>query len=455
MMNDTIVAISTPPGRGGVGIVRISGSNAYSIAQQICKKKVITPRNAEFVSLLDSKDKLIDQGIVIFFKSPASFTGEDVIELQVHGSPVVLDAIVATIIKYGARIANPGEFSERAFLNDKIDLAQAEAIADLINANSLTQARMALNSLQGEFSRVIHNVNEKIINLRMYVEACIDFPEEEIDFLSDGKIVNSLKEILIDVTSILKNSKDGAVLREGVKAVIYGKPNRGKSTLINYFAQRDVAIVTDIPGTTRDVIRETVLIDDLAVHLIDTAGIRESTDKVELEGIKRTYNELQTAQIVLFIIDVNDLQNLQQDIENFQKYLDTSIPQIIVLNKIDLLEQEIKLQNFNLPKDLFESIVPVSAKTGVGMDKLKQKIKDLLNFHPQEGQFLARRRHLDALERALAGLNIGLEEINRSKALELLAENLKLAHRALGEITGEFTADDLLGKIFSSFCIGK
>lgn len=458
MNNDTIVAVSTPPGRGGVGIIRISGVNSCDIAQKLCriedkeKKDCFKPRVAQLSKIYDSKNNLIDSGIVLYFKAPNSFTGEDVIELQTHGAPIVLDEIIKAALDLGARVANPGEFSLRAYLNNKIDLTQAEAIADLINSNSLTQARLAVNSLQGDFAQKINALNASIIELRMYVEACIDFPEEEIDFLSDGKIVNDLDNILKRLNFIFTSAKEGAILREGVKAVIAGKPNRGKSTLINLLAKRDIAIVTDIPGTTRDIIRESVLIDDLPVHLIDTAGLRKSTDLVEIEGIKRTYNELKTADLLLLIIDISDLENIKDSFENLDGYLDPNIHVIIVLNKIDLIKNN---DDLIVPAEYANQIISISAKTGAGIDSLKHKIKEVVNFHPQEGQFLARRRHLRALQEANSYLSHGRVQVNTNKAMELLADDLRIAHNKLAQITGEFSSDDLLGKIFSSFCIGK
>lgn len=443
MSPDTIVAIATPPGRGGVGIIRLSGPKAYSIAMNINGNKELQPRFATFCSFYS--DSLVDQGLIIYFKAPNSFTGEDVIEIQAHGSPVVLDMLTKACIQMGARMARPGEFSERAFLNDKIDLTQAEAIADLIQASSQTAARMALKSLQGEFSSKINQLNEQLIYLRLYVEAAIDFPEEEIDFLNDGKVAHLLQSILTELNAIRAQANQGVILREGLSLVIAGKPNAGKSTLINCLAGRDVAIVTEIAGTTRDVMREHILLDDIPLHIIDTAGLRESTDIVEKEGIKRAWNELKKADCVLLVVDVNDSDHhvLAQEIKTA---LPVDVPIITVFNKIDMLAYK------NQKK---EPGVSISAKSGEGIDQLKQAIKDIVGYQPNEGQFLARRRHLNALDEAKNLLTVGQQQLSEHRAGELLAEDLRLAHHVLCEITGEFSSDDLLGRIFSSFCIGK
>ncbi|STX52927.1 GTP binding protein in thiophene and furan oxidation (GTPase) [Legionella busanensis] len=443
---DTIIAIATPPGQGGVGIVRLSGPLAYSIALKLTKQTTIKRRAATYTNFFDNENKLIDQGIVIYFKAPHSFTGEDVIELQGHGAPIILDYLVQQGITYGARLAKPGEFSERAFLNERIDLTQAEAIADLIHASSLTAARLALRSLQGNFSRKINELSEKIINLRIYVEAAIDFPEEEIDFLGDGKVSSLLNEILLDLTNLRQNASQGAMLREGLSIVIAGKPNAGKSTLINRLAGREVAIVTEVAGTTRDVMREYILLDDLPVHLIDTAGLRESNDIVEQEGIRRAWQEVSQADCVLLMVDINQPQQENELNKEISARLSVGVPLIKVFNKIDTLHHQVKQE---------DNTIYLSAKSGAGIDLLINKIKSVVGFQPTEGQFLARRRHLDALDRAKELLLVGQQQLIQARAGELLAEDLRLAHQCLCEITGEFTSDDLLGKIFSSFCIGK
>ena len=446
MAMDTIIAIATPPGRGGVGIVRLSGPHAYSIALKLNKEKKLEPRFARFCSFYSADDELIDQGLMLYFKTPHSFTGEDVVEIHAHGSPIVLDRLLKQSVQFGARLARPGEFSERAFLNNKIDLTQAEAIADLIQASSETSARMALKTLQGDFSKKINKLNEKIIYLRMYVEAAIDFPEEEIDFLNDGKVSILLCSILEELTIIRAQANQGVLLREGLSLVIAGRPNAGKSTLINCLAGRDVAIVTEVAGTTRDVMREHILLDDIPLHIIDTAGIRDSEDVVEKEGIKRAWQELKQADCILLVVDAKYPLQQQELIKEIESSLTQPIPIITVFNKIDLL---------NLPSSTKKNTVYLSAKNRIGLDGLKNLIKELVGYQPNEGQFLARRRHLQALDDAKAVLITGQKQLTEHRAGELLAEDLRLAHQILGEITGEFTADDLLGNIFSSFCIGK
>ena len=446
MSEDTIVAIATPPGKGGVGIIRLSGSKAYSIAHSLNAHKVLQPRLATFCSFYTAENQLLDQGIMIYFKAPYSFTGEDVVEIHGHGSPVVLDLLVKECVVLGARLARPGEFSERAFLNDKIDLTQAEAIADLINSSSQTAARMALRSLQGEFSAKINQLNEELIYLRLYVEAAIDFPEEEIDFLNDGKVSNLLQSILDQLNLIRAQANQGVILREGLSLVIAGRPNAGKSTLINYFAGRDVAIVTEVAGTTRDVMREHVLLDDIPIHIIDTAGLRESDDLVEQEGIRRAWVELKQADCVLLVVDIHDSEPHECLSNEIRSALPHDVPIITVFNKIDMCGLTAKTEN--------ESVY-LSAKSGYGVDGLKALIKQMAGYHPNEGQFLARRRHLLALDEAKKLLLTGQNQLTQHRAGELLAEDLRLAHQVLCEITGEFTSDDLLGRIFSSFCIGK
>ncbi len=446
MTIDTIVAIATPPGRGGVAIVRLSGPQSYPIALKLNGEKKLEPRVARFCTFHSEKQELIDQGLMLYFKAPHSFTGEDVVEIHAHGSPIILDMLLKQSVQFGARLARPGEFSERAFLNDKIDLTQAEAIADLIQASSDTSVRMALKTLQGEFSKKINQLNERIIYLRMYVEAAIDFPEEEIDFLNDGKVSSLLVSILEELTAIRSQANQGVILREGLSLVIAGRPNAGKSTLINCLAGRDVAIVTEVAGTTRDVMREHILLDDIPLHIVDTAGIRESNDLVEKEGIKRAWQELKQADCVLLVVDANHREHEQELIKEIQQSLSTVIPIITVFNKIDLLD---------LPTKTTDHTVYLSAKNGLGIDGLKTLIKEIVGYQPNEGQFLARRRHLQALDDAKEVLITGQTQLAEHRAGELLAEDLRLAHHLLGEITGEFSADDLLGSIFSSFCIGK
>ncbi|KTD14045.1 tRNA uridine-5-carboxymethylaminomethyl(34) synthesis GTPase MnmE [Legionella israelensis] len=446
MMETTIVAVATPPGRGGVSILRISGPQALAIAGQICQLNNIQPRTAYFTGFYQQNRQLIDQGIALYFKAPHSFTGEDVIELQAHGSPVIMDMLLKECVQLGAELAKPGEFSERAFLNDKMDLSQAEAIADLIHASSETAARMALRSLQGDFSKKIHALNEQLVHLRMYVEAAIDFPEEEIDFLNDGRISLMLETVLTELQSIRAQAHQGTLLREGLSVVIAGRPNAGKSTLINHLAGKEVAIVTDVAGTTRDVMREHILLDDIPIHIIDTAGIHDSADQVEKEGIRRAWQEVSRADCVLLVIDLAADEPYALLTKEVKAALPEHVPVITVFNKIDKMKLNAKVER---------NQIYLSAKSGEGLNALKQKIKDIAGYQPEEGQFLARRRHLQALDEAKQLLMNGQRQLSEHKAGELLAEDLRLAHQALGEITGEFTSDDLLGKIFSSFCIGK
>lgn len=447
MSTDTIAAIATPPGRGGVGIIRISGPLAYSLAQQLAHVKSIKPRTAHYSTFYAKNDSLIDQGLLLYFKAPNSFTGEDVIELQVHGAPIVLDNLLQECVLLGARLARPGEFSERAFLNDKIDLTQAEAIADLIEASSQTAARMAIRSLQGDFSKKINELSEQLIHLRLYVEAAIDFPEEEIDFLNDGKVSSMLNQVLHDLNQIRASACQGAIMREGLSVVIAGRPNAGKSTLINCLAGRDVAIVTEVAGTTRDVMREHILLDDIPLHLIDTAGLRDSDDVVEKEGIKRAWDEVRRADCLLMVIDVCTPEGEHTGLgEAIRTALPPNVPIIQVYNKIDQIDSQ--------PKSASHTVY-LSAKSGEGLDLLKANIKEVVGYQASEGQFLARRRHIQALDSAKELLIQGMQQLTTHRAGELLAEDLRLAHQSLCEITGEFTPDDLLGKIFSSFCIGK
>lgn len=446
-MQDTITAIATPPGRGGVGIIRVSGASALVIAEQILTT-IPKPRTVQFADFLDANDEIIDSGLVLYFPNPHSFTGEDVLELQGHGGPVVMDLLLQRVIQCGARLARPGEFSERAFLNDKIDLAQAEAIADLIDAASVQAARSASRSLQGEFSKHINELVELLIALRLYVEAAIDFPEEEIDFLSDGKITTDLAIIQEKLKVVLQSATQGALLKEGVTIVLAGRPNAGKSSLLNQLSGRDSAIVTDIAGTTRDVLREMIQLDGLPLHIIDTAGLRASNDIIEQEGIRRTWFEVEKADAILFIIDSNDSEQTLG--EEYQSLRSLNKPLIVVWNKIDLLAEP-----FSIEKDKMEQVA-ISAKTGAGIGQLKKQLKNIVGFQDQgEHSFIARRRHLDALCRANNFLQQAITQFSQHFAGELLAEDLLQAQKALSEITGEFTSDDLLGKIFSSFCIGK
>lgn len=451
-MSDTIVAIATPPGRGGVGVIRVSGTKTIEIANAVLGF-IPQARYATYTAFLDQESKIIDQGIALYFPNPHSFTGEDVLELQGHGGPVIQDCLLRRIVQLGARLARPGEFSERAFLNDKIDLAQAEAIADLIDAASEQAARAAMRSLQGEFSRHIQQLVERLIHLRLYVEASIDFPEEEIDFLSDGKISTQLKNILQELQTVLATAQQGSLLREGMTVVIAGRPNAGKSSLLNALSGRDAAIVTNIPGTTRDVLREMIQIDGLPLHIIDTAGLRESGDHIEQEGIRRALVEIDKADQILLVLD-SSADALQDYKKIASEFFNTKIFNrrlTVVRNKIDLCNEEEKIsQEDNI------TVINLSAKTGIGLNLLREHLKCSMGFNSQlEGNFIARRRHLDALKRAEQFLLTGEQQLTIYRAGELLAEDLRGAQQALNEITGEFTTDDLLGRIFASFCIGK
>ncbi len=451
---DTIAAIATAPGRGGVGIIRISGPNALVIGEAISQKK-LSPRYAHYGDFIHPDSHItIDQGICLYFPNPHSFTGEDVVELHGHGGPIVLDQLLTIITAQGARLANPGEFSERAFLNDKMDLTQAEAIADLIDASSEQAMRNALNSLQGVFSAKINDLVEQLTALRIYVEAAIDFPEEEIDFLNDGKIQQDLSALSNQLQQVFKEAKQGVLVREGMKVVIAGKPNAGKSSLLNALAGRDTAIVTDIAGTTRDVLREFIHLDGMPLHIIDTAGLRKSHDVVEQIGIERAWQEITQADRLLLLIDSSDTPSIEEAIqqfihENADKHLDISKISVIC-NKIDQLSIK--------PSETTISHIPtihLSAKMNMGIELLVNHLKDVMGYsNTTEGGFTARRRHIDALERSEHYLQHGISQLQQG-AGELLAEDLRLCQQTLGEITGDVSADDLLGKIFSSFCIGK
>lgn len=447
---DTIVAQATAPGRAGIGIIRVSGPSVVKIAKAILKK-LPAPRYASYQQFFDHTGSIIDQGIAIYFPAPNSFTGEDVLELHGHGGPIVLDILLQTILNIGARLAHPGEFSERAFLNNKLDLAQAEAIADLINASSGQAARSAMRSLQGEFSKHVNKLVEGLIKLRIYVEAAIDFPEEEIDFLADGKITEELVKILNDLLKLKSNTKQGILLQEGINIVIGGKPNVGKSSLLNALSGRETAIVTNIPGTTRDILRENIQIDGLPLHIIDTAGLRDSHDIVEQEGIRRAYNEITKADNILLVTDASQTATTHP-YELWPDFKD-KIPLdriTVIRNKIDLTDETANI----IAKEDY-TIINLSTKNQLGLNLLTQHLKKLAGFNTSEDTFIARRRHLTALEKAKEHLLIGQKQLTNFRAGELLAEELKQAQLALSEITGEFTADDLLARIFASFCIGK
>lgn len=455
MDNSTIAAVATAAGRGGIGIVRISGELAHSIGETISRQN-LRPRHALYTPFWVSGE-ILDNGLCLYFPAPHSFTGEHVVELQAHGGPVVLDLLLREAIHLGARLAQPGEFSQRAFLNDKLDLAQAEAVADLINSSTEQAARSASRSLQGEFSKKLSALAGQITDLRIFVEAAIDFPEEEIDFIEQGEVKDKLKAIIKRFDTVGKTAKQGSLLTEGMKLVIVGKPNAGKSSLLNALAERDLAIVTPVAGTTRDVLRDEIQIDGMPIHIVDTAGLRTSGDEIEQEGIRRAQKEMLTADHLLLVTD--STQNLQahNHLEQLNQlagdFITRSIPITVIANKSDLLPQVPDEAEGEKEETV---TIRLSAKTGQGISDLKEHLKQSMGFeNSQEGHFSARRRHLLALETAGEFLYSGLDMLENLSAAELLAEDLRQAHAALGEITGTYTNDDLLGDIFSSFCIGK
>lgn len=444
---DTIAAVATPPGRGGVGIIRISGPQVPAITAKLFGFSA-RPRVAELHVFTDAEGQAIDAGLSLFFPAPHSFTGEDVLELHGHGGPVVMDLLLARVVELGARQARPGEFSERAYLNDKLDLAQAEAIADLIDSSTEQAARAATRSLQGEFSGKVKLLVTGLIELRSYVEAAIDFPEEEIDFLSDGEVQDRLNDVADRLQQVRLQARQGCLLREGMNLVLAGQPNAGKSSLLNALAGMESAIVTPIAGTTRDVLREHIQIDGMPLHIIDTAGLRDSSDPIELEGIRRAWSQIEQADRVLLIID--DQIGLTAEDEAVLARLPPELPHTLVYNKIDLGQRPAGIN-----RDKSASEVSLSATTGEGLDCLRSHLKEVMGYQETSaGSFSARRRHLDALRHARDNLENAQRCLN-SGAGELMAEELRLAQQYLSEITGEFTSDDLLGEIFSSFCIGK
>lgn len=438
---DTIVAAATPPGTGGVGIVRISGEAAEAIARAMLGS-LPKPRFATHRTFRSAAGEELDSGIALYFPAPGSFTGEPVLELHGHGGPVVTGMLVDAAVELGARLAEPGEFTQRAFLNDKLDLAQAEAIADLIASGTAQAARAALHTLSGTFSTAVNALAEQLVRLRMHVEAAIDFPEEEIDFLSDDQLKARIEGCAAAFEALCAQARVGRVLRDGYRVVIVGKPNAGKSSLLNRLSGEEAAIVTEVAGTTRDILRETINIDGLAVELVDTAGLREDPDRIEEEGIRRARKALKSADAVLWIQDAG--QPLQESI-------DENVPEgaeiIVVRNKIDVTGDD---------PGLVDDALYVSAKTGVGIDALQERLRRAAGYRDLgEGAFTARKRHVDALRRAAGHFDTGRKALEETKAGELLAEELRLAQEALGEITGAVSSDDLLGRIFSEFCIGK
>ncbi|HEY1313431.1 MAG TPA: tRNA uridine-5-carboxymethylaminomethyl(34) synthesis GTPase MnmE [Steroidobacteraceae bacterium] len=446
---DTIAAIATAPGRGAVGVIRVSGPQVPQIAVGILGE-LPNPRRARLARFLDAHNASIDEGLALYFPAPASYTGEPVLEIQGHGGVVVLDLVLQRLLELGCRLARPGEFSERAFLNGKIDIAQAEAIADLIEAGSAAAARAAVRSMQGEFSARVAALNVGITSLRAYVEAAIDFPDEEIDFLSDAALRERLAAVFAGFASVGAAAAQGALLREGLNVVIAGKPNAGKSSLMNRLAGDEVAIVTEVPGTTRDVLRCQVHLDGLPVNLIDTAGLRSVDDVVEAEGVKRARSEIARADRVLYIVDAGITDQLGLAGSELAS-LPAGIPVTLVINKIDLAGLPARVDEASVPPRVF-----LSARFGTGMDLLRAHLQTSAGYTPSEsGALAARRRHLNALQRARQHVQSAANTLSSTRAFELFAEDLRLAQHALGEITGEFTSEDLLGEIFGSFCIGK
>lgn len=448
--NDTIAAIATPPGRGGIGIVRISGIDLKQLAQTILGK-LPDPRHASLFNFLDQNNQIIDQGIALYFPSPNSYTGEDVLELHGHGGPAVMNLLLAHCLQLGARLAEPGEFTLRAFLNEKLDLAQAEGVADLIEASTANAVRCAVRSLHGEFSSTIHQLVSALIDLRVLVEATLDFPEEEIDFLQSAHAAEQLASIQIKLEQVLTASRRGNLLQEGIKIVLAGQPNVGKSSLLNRLAGDEIAIVTEIPGTTRDTIRQSIEIEGIPLHLIDTAGLRETSDIVEQQGIARTYAAIEQADLVLLLVDSR--YGVTKEDRSVLAHLSEKLPILIVHNKIDLSGQLSRIE-----EDTSGTVIYLSVKSGEGIALLQTALLKTVGWQTNiagEGAYMARQRHLQALLHTKKLLERAKTWLHTTNQLEILAEELRLAQQALSSITGEFTSDDLLGEIFSSFCIGK
>jgi tRNA modification GTPase len=441
---DTIAAIATPPGNGGVGIIRISGPLATDCAKQLTSKKIL-PRQALFTSFKDEDNTVIDSGILLYFPNPTSYTGEDTIELQGHGGTVVLGMLLKRVLSLGVRLANPGEFTERAFLNNKLDLAQAEAVADLIESSTEQSVRSAQKSMQGVFSEQVNELVDELTELRVYVEAAIDFVDEEIDFLSDGIVENKIKKLIEKIQQLQNTAQQGRLLRDGMTVVIAGKPNAGKSSLLNALAGHEAAIVTDIAGTTRDILKERIQIDGMPLHIIDTAGLRESDNVVEKEGIRRAHKEITQADKVLLLIDSTD-----PEIDSIISSLPSGLDITKIYNKIDLLDIEPEITESEYGSQIY-----LSVKKNMGMELLTNHLKNSVGFNAEtDDVFIARRRHIEALSRGYQFVESALEQLE-NQAGELVAEDLRQAQNSLAEITGAFSSDDLLGKIFSSFCIGK
>ncbi|MDX1512185.1 MAG: tRNA uridine-5-carboxymethylaminomethyl(34) synthesis GTPase MnmE [Gammaproteobacteria bacterium] len=445
---DTIAAIATPPGKGGIGIVRVSGPRTQAMAREVLRF-LPSPRTAVRARFFDRTGDVIDDGLVLYFPAPGSFSGEDMLELHGHGGPVVLDMLLGRLLEAGARMARPGEFSERAFLNDKMDLAQAEAVADLIDSATQTAARGALRSLKGEFSERVNAIVDALVELRTYVEGAIDFPEDEIDFLAEGDLEARLATVMASLERLDSAAQQGCLLRDGVSVVIAGRPNVGKSSLLNRLSGRDAAIVTAIPGTTRDVLREYVHLDGLPVHVVDTAGLRSTDDPIEFEGVDRARREIREADVVLAMVD--DREPELDDAEQLFAEIGPGPARLLARNKVDLSGNPPGLRSAGETVE-----VRISAKTGAGIEALKQCLKDCVGYREgAEGSFTARRRHREALASAMTHGERALTQLRGRREAELVAEDLRLMQRALGEITGAFSTEDLLDRIFSSFCIGK
>jgi tRNA modification GTPase len=451
VVTDTIAAIASAPGRGAVGVIRVSGPGVPQIAASIVGN-LPAPRVAQFAHFLGPDGAPLDRGLALYFPAPASYTGEHVLELQGHGGVLVLDSLLKRLLELGCRMARPGEFSERAFLNGKIDIAQAEAIADLIDAGSVEAARAAVRSMQGEFSAHIHELQAQITELRSLVEAAIDFPDEELDFVPGSELGRRIAKIFMSFDAITAAARQGALLREGLNVVIAGKPNAGKSSLLNKLVGDEIAIVADQPGTTRDVLRQQVHLDGLPLNLIDTAGLRRTADVVEAEGVRRALAELKRADRVLYMLDATQLsESSASDLAVELDELPKGVPVTVIFNKIDLSGAQAGVDESRDPPQVF-----LSVRTGAGLDLLRGHLKSRAGYRSGDsGALSARRRHLDALERARSYVAQAAQTLAATRAFELFAEELRLAQLALGEITGEFSSDDLLGEIFGSFCIGK